>query len=81
MYDSLLEQDPFAEEMKVKGEVLGLQKMALEAVKDSYPSLMGLAQERVALIGKPDALRQLVILIFKAPDEATVHWLLNTFVA
>lgn len=26
MYDSLLEQDPFAEEMRTKGEVRGLQR-------------------------------------------------------
>ena len=81
MYDSLLEQDPFAEEMRIKGEVKGLQLMALEAIEDQFPSLIELAQERVVLIRQPDILRQLVKQIFRAPDEATARWLLNTFAA
>jgi hypothetical protein len=55
--------------------------MVLEAVEDEYPLLVELAQQKVGLIRKPDALRQLVKLIYKAPDENTARWLLNNFAA
>ena len=80
-YDSLLDEDPEIQERETRGEIRGLQRMAIEAVKNRYPSLVELAEERVALITQPDALRQLVILIFNTPDENTARWLLNTFVA
>jgi hypothetical protein len=84
-FDSLLESDPeFLERVdreRTEGEIRGLQKMALEAVEDTYPPLVVLAQERIYLVRKPEGLRQLVKLIYKAPDEATARWLLNTFAA
>ena len=80
-YDSLLDEDPEIQERETRGEIRSLQRMAIEAVKNRYPSLVELAEERVALITQPDALRQLVILIFNTPDENTARWLLNTFVA
>ena len=80
-YDSLLEEDPDIQELQVKAEVQGLQQLALEAVEDQYPSLLPLAQERVIHIKQSTLLRQLVKLIFKAPDEKTVHWLLETYTA
>jgi len=55
--------------------------MGIEAVEANYPSLVELAQERVTVIKQPEVLRQLVKQIFKAPDEATARWLLNTFAA
>ncbi len=82
-YDSLLESDPEVLERaareRTEGEIRGLQKMALEAVEDKYPILVELAQEHINLVRKPEVLRQLVKLIYKAPDEATARWLLNTF--
>ncbi len=84
-YDSLIDEDPEVQERvargKAEGEIRGLQQMTLEAVKNRYPSLVELAEERVAVIRKPDSLRQLVILIFNAPDENTARWALNTFSA
>ena len=81
-YDSLIDEDPEVQERvargKAEGEIRGLQQMTLEAVKNRYPSLVELAEERVAVIRKPDSLRQLVILIFNAPDENVARWLLNT---
>jgi len=78
-YDSLMDQSSYVQRKKVEGEVQGLQKMALEAVEDQYPALVELAQERVMLIRQPDLLRQLVKQIFKAPDETTARWVLDTF--
>ncbi len=80
-YDSLLDEDPEIQERIARGKVEALQETVIMAVENKFPSLVELAQERVVLIGKLDALRQLVILILNAPDEDTVRWLLNTFKA
>ena len=80
-YDSLLDEDPEIQERIARGKVEALQEMVTMAVENKFPSLVELAQERVVLIEKLDALRQLVILILNAPDEATARWLLNTFTA
>ena len=84
-YDSLIDENPEIKQRvakgKVEGELRGLQEMVLEAVKDEYPPLVELAQEKVVRIRKPDSLRQLVKLIYKAPDENTARWLLTNFAA
>jgi flagellar biosynthesis/type III secretory pathway protein FliH len=84
-YDSLIDENPefqqrFARK-QAEGKLQGLQEMVLEAVKDEYPPLVELAQEKVVRIRKPESLRQLVKLIYKAPDENTARWLLNNFAA
>ena len=68
-----------AVEAAAEAEIRTLQRMALDAVEDQYPSLKELAQEKVTLIRQSEVLRQLVRQIYKAPDEVTVRWLLNTF--
>lgn len=77
MYDSLIDEDPEVQERvargKMEGEIEALRQIVLEAVADRYPALVELAQERVVLINKPDLLRQLVKLIYKAPDENTAR--------
>jgi len=80
-YDSLLDEDPEVKERVARGKVEALQEMAMEVVNDQYPTLAELAQERVLLIKQPEMLRQLVKQIYKAPDEATARWVLNTFAA
>lgn len=88
-YDSLIDEDPDLKERvarskaegEVEGEVKGLQKMVLKAVEDQYPTLEELAQRRIEVIRKPESLMQLVQLIYKAPNEDTAHWLLETFAA
>lgn len=84
-YDSLVDENPEVKERvsrgRVEGEVEGLQKMALRAVEDQYPTLENLAEKRIKTIRKPETLMELVKLIYKAPDEKTVNWLLETFAA
>ncbi len=80
-YDSLLDEDPEIQERVARGKIEALQEMALEAVEDQYPSLVDLAQERIVHLRKPDLLRQLVKQIYKAPDENTARFILNTFAA
>lgn len=78
-YDSLLDEDPEIQERIARGKVEALQETVIAIVENKYPSLVELAQERIVLIGRLDALRQLVMLILNAPDESTARWLLNTF--
>ncbi|MGI9062156.1 MAG: hypothetical protein ACR2H5_26695 [Ktedonobacteraceae bacterium] len=80
-YDSLLDEDPEVKERVARGKIEALQEMAMEVVNDQYPTLAELAQERVLLIKQPEMLRQLVKQIYKAPDESTARWVLNTFAA
>jgi hypothetical protein len=82
VYDSLIDQDPyFQRKLQQKAEEVEIrtsQQMVLDAVEDRYPSLLGLAREKIVLIRRPDALRLLVKQIYKAPDETTARWLLDT---
>jgi hypothetical protein len=80
-YDSFVDEDPEVQERVARGKIEALQEMALEAVKNKYPPLVELAQEQVVRIKQPEALRQLVILIFNAPDQGTAQWLLNNIAA
>ena len=84
-YDSLLDEDPEVKEKVARGKVEALvetlQEMAMDAVNDQYPTLVELAQERVLPIRQPEMLRLLVKQIYKAPDETTARWVLNTLVA
>jgi len=92
-FDSLLDTDPYIQEQKAlerslgrnegiyEGRVQELQQMLIEVVEERFPSLVGLARQRAKQTVRPEGLRQLVKLIYKAPDEATARWLLNTFAA
>lgn len=85
VYDSLIDEDPEVIERvaksKAEGELQALQEMALYAVEEQFPPLMELAQQRIAQIRKPDVLRLLVKQIYKAPDEKTARWVLDTIAA
>ena len=82
VYDSLIDQDPyFQQKLQQKAEEVEIQtsqQMVLDAVEDRYLSLLGLAREKIVLIRRPDVLRLLVKQIYKAPDEKTARWLLET---
>ncbi len=90
-FDSLLDTDPYIQEQKALERSLGitlgkelgriqeLQQMLLETVEERFPSLVQLAQQKTKQNMKPEVLRQLVKHVIAAPDEVTVHKLLNTF--
>ncbi len=84
-YDSLLDSDPYFQEKLAKqateGEIRALQQVALEAVEEQFPALIDQARERVVQVKQPDLLRLLVKQIYKAPDEKTARWLLETLAA
>jgi predicted transposase YdaD len=97
MFDSLLEQDPYIQELKdrvaaeaeakgkakgkAEGEVKGLQVAVIEIVRRRFPALLDITQQRVERVRKPDALGQFVGQISTAPDEATAAWLISTLAA
>src|SRR6266852_5162165 len=97
MFDSLLEQNPYIQELKdrvaaeakakgkaegeAEGEVKGLQVAVIEIVRRRFPALVDLTQQRVERVRKPDVLSQFVGQISTAPDEATAAWLITTLAA
>jgi hypothetical protein len=80
-YDSLIDEDPETKERVARGKVETLQEIVLEAVKEQYPALTELAQERVLRIKQPDVLHALIKQIYKAPDETFARWALITLAA
>ncbi len=65
----------------VEGEAKGLQESVVTIVEVRFPPLTELAQQRIAQIDKPDALRLLLKGVVSAPDEATARWVLDTLAA
>jgi hypothetical protein len=96
-YDSLIDENPDVQARVAQGEQRGelrgerrgerrgelraSQIMVLDAVHDTYPSLVELAEEKAPLIDSPEELRKLVRLIYKAPNEEAARWLLDNFAA
>lgn len=60
-----------------KGKVEEAQAMVLEALGESYPTILPQARELVAKIQDAARLRKLTIQILRAPDEAAVLKLLH----
>ena len=84
-YDSLLDSDPYIQQKLAKkateSEIGALQQVALEAIEEQFPALIDQGRERVVQVKQPDLLRLLVKQIYKAPDEKTARWLLDTLTA
>jgi len=90
VYDSLLDGQPWFEEFVAKKaeeraakkvvetEIQILDQIIVEVVEEQFPPLAEFAREKITSIRQPDVLRLLVKQIYKAPDEATARWLLNT---
>lgn len=97
VYDSLLDNDPYiqrwvdekasekaaekADEKAAEREIKTLQQVVLDAVEEQFPAMVDQARESVVQVKKPDLLRALVKQIYKAPDEKTARWLLETLAA
>ena len=93
MWDDLMEKDPKMRKIrreseakgrakgKTEGLVEGLRRAIITAVKLRFPSLVELAEQRVAQINRPDKLNLLLDQIASAPDEAAVRSLLGLVAA
>ncbi|HEY5005066.1 MAG TPA: hypothetical protein VII61_18035 [Ktedonobacteraceae bacterium] len=81
MFDELLDDDPYLkkrdERVATQAAVQALQKVTVNIVRRRFPSLVTLAEERVAHIGSPDVLEELVGMLSTAPDENTARFLLS----
>jgi len=80
-YDSLLDSDPYIQQKLTENEVRTLQQVVLDAVEGQFPLLVDQARESIVQVEKPEVLRLLVKQIYKAPDEQTARWLLETLAA
>lgn len=89
MFDELLEQDEFVkrqyergfQEGKAKGRLEGrieaFQLMLVDIVKQRFPSLEDLAQQRAAQMRQVDALREIIKLVNVINDENIVRAILH----
>ncbi len=80
-YDSLLDEDPEVQERVIRGEIQIAQELVTGVVEARFPTLAKLAKERVTSIRSTALLKQLVKQAATAPDEKTLHWLLDTYAA
>ena len=91
-YDSLLEMDPYLQQQKALERALGLnaginagiqafQNTIVEIVKNRFPALTELAQQRVVQIQKLEDLQQLVLELSIARNQTMARRVLNAFAA
>jgi hypothetical protein len=85
MFDELLDDDPYlkkrdervAERVATQAAVQALQKVTVDIVRRRFPTLVTLAEQRVAQISSADVLEELVGMLSTVPDENTARFLLN----
>lgn len=82
-YDSLLDQDPYLQQQRALERVLGrtegiqaFQDTIIEIVKNRFPTLIELAQQRVVQIKQLDDLKQLNVQLSIAADQTAARRLL-----
>jgi hypothetical protein len=88
-YDSLLDQDPYIQQQKALERILGrtegiqaFQDAIVEIVKNRFPPLVELAQQRVVQIKQLEDLKYLNVQLSIAADQAAARRLLmSTFTA
>src|SRR5438270_13405368 len=87
-YDSLLDQDPYFQEEKALERKLGLnegiqafQRTIVEIVKNRFPALTELVQQRVVQIQKLEDLQQLNIQLSTVRNQTMARRVLNAFAA
>lgn len=82
-YDSLLDQDPYLQQQKALERILGrtegiqaFQDTIIEIVKNRFPTLIELAQQRVVQIKQLEDLKQLNVQLSIAADQTAARRLL-----
>ena len=83
-YDSLLEMDPYLQQQKALERALGLnagiqafQNAIIEIVKNRFPALTELAQQRVVQIQELEDLQQLVIQLSTVRNQTMARRILK----
>ena len=84
-YDSLLDQDPYLQQHKALERILGrtegiqaFQDTIIEIVKNRFPTLIELAQQRVVQVKQLDDLKHLVVQLSIAADQTAARRLLTS---
>ncbi|HZR43314.1 MAG TPA: hypothetical protein VFB12_24575 [Ktedonobacteraceae bacterium] len=88
MLNKLLDEDPEIQQRmalarkqgELEGEIKGAQRLALSVLEIRFPTLTESARHRIMQINKIDLLNLVAKQIATAPDEATIRWVLTTFV-
>ncbi|MFL5627034.1 MAG: hypothetical protein ACJ788_15745 [Ktedonobacteraceae bacterium] len=84
-YDSLLDQDPYLQQQRALERALGrtegiqaFQNTVVEIVKNRFPTLVDLAQQKVVQIQEISALQRLVVQLSTARNQTTARRILQT---
>ena len=86
MFDSLLEESRFVRKKKAEGRVEGkiegtletLRQVIVEFVQTRFPSLTGLAQQKVMHVSEPQLLHGVIMQLAAIDNEDAAQKLLNT---
>jgi hypothetical protein len=88
MFEELLEDDPYLKERDARvaakaaaqaatQALQALQRTAVDVVRHRFPTLVGLAEQRVNAINNPEVLHELLVMLSTAPDEKTARFVLD----
>ncbi len=81
MFDELLEDDPYMQELVNRAEkraaVQALQRAVVSVIEVRFPALGELAQQQVTQINSLDNLHFLIQKLSIAPNESIAIWLLS----
>ena len=81
MFDELLEDDPYMQELVNRAEkraaVQALQRAVVSVIEVRFPALAELAQQQVIQINNLDNLQFLIQKLSIAPNESIAIWLLS----
>ena len=77
LIETLPEVIELVEKGEVRGELVGLGKMAVDVTQVRFPMLLTLVQKRAEQITDPATLRKLILDIMNAPDEAAARFVLS----
>lgn len=93
MFDPLLEQDPWIQELKaheraqgreigfMEGELRSSRSILVNIVRKRFPSLTAMAEVKAAQIDKPEAISVLIEQVSLTADENAAHKVLESYVA
>jgi hypothetical protein len=79
-YNSLYDEDPEIQERlarkAIESKIEDRQQMVLDAIQSEFPALFSLASQEIVYVRDMEYLSKLVKMIYQAPSEKAVRWLL-----
>ncbi len=81
VFDKLLEEDKFVQRVRERasqeGAINESKEVLVNYINIRYPNLLELAKQRAEKTSQKAVLRNILNMIFAAPDEATVRFILT----